>query len=325
MLIKSPRGWELPESATTPEALFLDRRNVLRGLGLGSIAAAAAVSGALPAMSATAPADPSAKLYPVKRNDTYKVERPLTVEKYAGTWNNFYEYAQAATDITEDAKRLKIRPWEVKITGMVAKPFTIAIDDLIAKMPLEERVYRHRCVEAWSMVVPWTGFPYKALIEMAQPLSAAKYVKTVTFMDKDMAPGQRQFWYPWPYTEGLTMEEATHELAFMVIGIYGHPMPNQHGAPLRLAVPWKYGFKSAKSIVEINFAAERPRTYWETLTPHEYGFWANVNPAVTHPRWSQSNERPLDSSARIPTLIYNGYGDAVASLYANNKDSRLFM
>ena len=324
MLIKNPRGWELPESAATPEALFRDRRSVLAGLGLGAIGAAAAAF-APPAHAATGPADPSAKLYPVKRNAKYVTDRPLTAEKNAASWNNFYEYQQAATDITDDAAKLKIRPWEVKITGLVDKPLTFAIDDLLAKMPLEERVYRHRCVETWSMIVPWTGFPLKALVDLAKPTSAAKYVKLVTFLNKDMAPGQRQFWWPWPYTEGLTIEEATHELTFLATGVYGHPAPPQHGAPLRLAVPWKYGFKAVKSIVEISFVAERPHTFWETYQPKEYGFWANVNPGVAHPRWSQATERPLDTSGRVPTLMYNGYGEFVASLYTGNTDPRLFM
>jgi sulfoxide reductase catalytic subunit YedY len=201
---------------------------------------------------------------------------------------------------------------------------TIAIDDLLKRMPLEERLYRHRCVEAWSMAVPWSGFPLKSLVDLARPLGTAKYIQMVTFKDSKVAPGQRQFWYPWPYVEGLTMAEATNELPFMVTGMYGHPVPRQDGAPLRLVVPWKYGFKSVKSIVKISFTDQRPKTFWEALQSSEYGFWANVNPAVPHPRWSQATERVLGIDGRRPTLIWNGYGEYVAHLYDNLKGERLF-
>ncbi len=310
MLIKIPRGWELPEQAATPESVFRNRRALLKGLAAGPFLAAAAWQSA-----GAQAADPSAKYYPTKRNDMYKVDREITNEVSASAWNNFYEYMPAAGNITAQAQQLKTRPWEVKITGMVDKPFTIAFYDLLTKVQLEERVYRHRCVETWSMTVPWSGFPLKQLVDLAKPLGSARYVKMVTFNDKDMAPVQRQFWWPWPYTDGLTIEEATHDLAFIATGIYGKPMPKQHGAPLRLAVPWKYGFKAVKSIVEFNFTDQRPATFWETTTPREYGFWANVNPAVAHPRWSQAEERPLGGTRRVPTLLYNGYADQVASLY----------
>jgi sulfoxide reductase catalytic subunit YedY len=194
-------------------------------------------------------------------------------------------------------------------------------------MPLEERLYRHRCVEAWAMAVPWTGFPLAALVEMAKPLASARYVKLQTFQDKSVAPGQRQTWYPWPYTEGVTMAEAGNDLAFLVTGVYGKPLANQFGAPLRLALPWKYGFKSVKSITRITFAEERPKTFWEALQPSEYGFWGNVNPAVPHPRWSQASERVLGTDEMRPTVIYNGYGDYVAHLYQglDEKKERLFV
>ena len=192
-------------------------------------------------------------------------------------------------------------------------------------MPLEERVYRLRCVEAWSMVVPWSGFPLSALVKLAEPLSTAKYVRMETFMDPDNAKGQKQHWYPWPYIEGLSIEEAMNDLAFIATGIYGKPMPRQNGAPLRLAVPWKYGFKSTKSIVRLTFTSERPVSFWEELQASEYGFWANVNPEVPHARWSQSSEQPLGGGGkRIPTLLYNGYGEQVADLYKGMQGERLF-
>jgi sulfoxide reductase catalytic subunit YedY len=213
----------------------------------------------------------------------------------------------------------------VKVDGLVEKPFEIGVDDLIRKMPLEERLYRLRCVEAWAMAVPWTGFPLKALVDLAKPLSSARYVRLQTFQDRAVAPSQRQTWYPWPYTEGLTIEEAGNELAFMVTGAYGKPLANQFGAPLRLALPWKYGFKSVKSIVRISFTEERPKSFWEALQPSEYGFWANVNPAVPHPRWSQATERVLGTESTRPTLIYNGYGDYVAHLYKGLEKERLYV
>jgi sulfoxide reductase catalytic subunit YedY len=207
---------------------------------------------------------------------------------------------------------------------MVEKPVSIGIDDLLKQMPLEERVYRHRCVEAWSMIVPWSGFPLAKLVELAKPLSSAKYIKMQTFQDPEIAPGQKQHWYPWPYVEGLTMAEATNELAFMVTGVYGKPVPRQMGAPLRLAVPWKYGFKHIKSIVRFTFTDKRPVSFWQEIQGAEYGFWANVNPKVNHPRWSQATERTL-SGPRVPTQLYNGYTEYVADMYKDIKGENLFM
>ena len=222
--------------------------------------------------------------------------------------------------IYEAAQALPIRPWEVSFEGDVEKPFKIGIDELIRKMPLEERLYRHRCVEAWSMTVPWSGFAMKDLVELAKPLSRAKYVRMETFKNPDVARGQKAAWYPWPYVEGLTIEEATNELAFMVTGAYGKPMAKQFGAPLRLAVPWKYGFKPIKSIVRFTFTDERPKSFWELVQGSEYGFWANVNPKVDHPRWSQATERVLGTSIRVPTLKFNGYEEYVADLYKGMED-----
>ena len=321
MLIKVKRGWEMRDSAATPEAVFLDRRRIVQAMGLGALAAAAEGFG-LPVFAASGPApDPSAGLYPVKRNDRYTLDRPITDEKLSTHYNNFYEFTE---DKDVDADALPVRPWMVAIDGMVEKPMTLDIDDILKRMPLEERLYRHRCVEAWSMAVPWSGFPLKSLVELAKPLGSAKYVRMETFRNPQVAPGQKQFWYPWPYIEGRTMAEATNELAFMVTGMYGHPVPRQDGAPLRLATPWKYGFKSVKSIVKVSFTDQRPKTFWEALQSGEYGFWANVNPDVPHPRWSQASERVLGIDGRRPTLMWNGYGEFVAHMYDDLKGERLF-
>ena len=208
---------------------------------------------------------------------------------------------------------------------MVEKPFEIGVDDLIRKVGIEERLYRMRCVEAWSMTIPWSGFQMSKLVQMAKPLSSAKYVRMETFLDKSVAPGQRQSWFPWPYVEGVTIEEANNELAFLVTGTYGKPAPKQHGAPLRLALPWKYGFKSIKSIVRFSFTDKRPKSYWEDLQSSEYGFWANVNPEVAHPRWSQASEEILGTGGeRKPTLLFNGYGEYVAGLYTGLQSERLW-
>jgi sulfoxide reductase catalytic subunit YedY len=212
----------------------------------------------------------------------------------------------------------------VVLDGLVERPVTLDVDDLLRRMPLQERLYRHRCVEAWAMAVPWSGFPLAALVDLARPLGSAKYLQMTTFEDPDVAPGQRQGWYPWPYVEGLTMAEATNELAFIATGLYGKPLPRQNGAPLRLAVPWKYGFKSIKSIVRFTFTETRPQTFWETIQPAEYGFWANVNPAVPHPRWSQASERLLGSGERVPTQPFNGYAAFVAHLYQGLENERLY-
>ena len=321
MAIRIPRGWELPESAVTPESVFLNRRQIIQGLAAGSIAAAAPGL----AWGATDSDDPSARLYPVARNERFEPGegRKLTDEEWATRYNNFYEFG-TSKKIWKAAQALKIRPWEVRIDGEVESPRTIAIDDLLSQMPLEERVYRHRCVEAWSMVVPWTGFAFREFVRFANPTANARYVAMETFLDPDTAKGQRQDWYPWPYVEGLTMEEANHELAFLVTGLYGKPLPRQNGSPLRLAVPWKYGFKSIKSIVRFTFTAERPVSFWEEMNSREYGFWANVNPAVPHPRWSQATEKDLGTGKRIPTKIFNGYGEWVAALYEGNTDATLY-
>ena len=316
------RGWEIPDRFATPEHLAFSRRTVLTGAASALALAPYAANAQRLTDVANLP-DPSADLYPAKRNEKYALDRPITDEKVNGSYNNFYEFG-TSKNVTTAAQALTIRPWTVKIDGMVEKPMEVGIDDLIRKLTLEERTYRHRCVEAWGMAIAWTGFPFAKLVEFARPLGSAQYVRMETFLDKKMAPGQRQPWYPWPYVEGVTMAEATNELAFLVTGAYGHPLARQHGAPLRLALPWKYGFKSIKSIVSFNFTDKRPRGMWEALQPSEYGFWANVNPQVPHPRWSQASEEIIGTGERRPTRLFNGYGEYVADLYKGLDSERLW-
>ncbi len=331
MHIVRRRGWELPEATATPEAVYLSRRAMLKaGAGtLGAIAlpgtlvpAALAPTAAL-AQRVTEVPDPSAHLYPAKRSDTFTLDRPITPEAKSSTVNNYYEFSYGK-NVAPSMTRFARRPWVVKVDGLVEKPFEIGIDDLLARFPLEERLYRHRCVEAWSMAVPWTGFPMKAFVDYAKPLSGAKFVRMETFLDPKVAPNQRDFRYPWPYVEGLTMAEATNELAFLVTGVYGKPAPAQFGAPLRIALPWKYGFKSIKGIVRFSFTDKQPVGYWEEVQGSEYGFWANVNPKVPHPRWSQASEEDIATGERRPTLLYNGYGEQVAGLYKGLEDARIW-
>ena len=321
MQILRRRGWELPESEATPEAVFRDRRRLIQAAAAGSIAA---VAWPVAARAATTEADPTADLYPGPRNPAYTLDRPLTPEEVATTYNNFYEFGSSKGIWKRARDNLRIRPWTVHLDGDVEKPVEIGFDDLVRKMGVEERLYRHRCVEAWAMAVPWSGFPMAKLVEFAKPLAKAKYVRMETFNDPDMASGQKEFWYPWPYVEGVTMEEATNELAFIVTGLYGKPVPAQNGAPLRLALPWKYGFKSIKSIVRFTFTDEQPKSFWEKVQGREYGFWANVNPEVPHRRWSQATERMIGTDERRKTLLYNGYGAFVAHLYEGMDRRKLF-
>lgn len=313
------RGWEIPDSKATPEEWFFNRREMLKAVGL------ATTSMLLPSLAAAQEADPSAGLYPAKRNEKYKLDRDITEERFNSRYNNFYEFG-GDKDIYTAAQALKTRPWMIKFDGMIEKPFELGIDDLLKQVQLEERTYRLRCVEAWGMTIPWTGFPMKALLDIAKPLSSAKYVVMQTFRDPKIAPGQRQSWYPWPYTEGCTIAEAANELSFMVTGAYGKPAAKQFGAPIRLHQPWKYGFKAVKSIQRVTFTDQRPKSFWESLQAAEYGFWANVNPEVDHPRWSQATETVLGEGKRVPTLMWNGYGEYVADLYKGmEKTEKLFM
>src|SRR3954447_8564065 len=317
------RDWEISERLAPPEHLFFSRRAFLAATG----AAAFSLSpGSVLAQRVADLPDPTKDLYPARRNENFILDRPVTDEKINISYNNFYEFG-SSKNVVKAAQALKRRPWTVKLDGMVEQPQEIGLDDLIRKMPIEERLYRHRCVEAWAMAVPWTGFPMTAFLDLAKPLSSARYLRMETFLDKTVAPGQRQVWYPWPYVEGLTMQEAANELTFLVTGVYGKPLANQFGAPLRLAVPWKYGFKSAKSLVRFTFTDERPKSFWEALAANEYGFWANVNPDVPHPRWSQATEKVLGTDMTRPTVLYNGYGEYVAGMYngLDDKKERLFV
>ena len=323
------RGWEIPAREATPEEVFLNRRKFIAAMGLASIGAIVGCgsdSGTGPrgavgdSVMDDLPVDVAANLYPATINPAFaELDRPLTVETVASQYNNFYEFT-VNKDVYLHIGEFNSRPWTMEITGMVQNPQTYDIDDLIRAMPLEERLYRHRCVEAWSMAFPWTGFPMKALMDVVQPLSSARYVKMTSFLRPSEAKGQ---WdrpqYPWAYTEALTIEEAANELTLLATGIYGHELPDQHGAPIRLVVPWKYGFKGIKSIVRMEFTEERPVTFWNQLEPSEYGFFSNVNPDAPHPRWSQAEERFFKKEwTRRPTLLYNGYGDYVAHLYTAN-------
>ena len=320
MMIGRKRDWELPEREATPEAVYRDRRRFMQGAAAGAILAGTPLGAGATLIGD----DPTAGLYPVERNPAYVLDRPLTDEETATTYNNFYEFGSDKGIWRRAKENLRIRPWTVHVDGMVEEPFEIGIDDLLAKVALEERLYRHRCVEAWAMAVPWSGFPMKRLVELAKPLSGARYVRMETFHDSDMASGQREFWYPWPYVEGVTIEEATNELAFLVTGLYGKPVPSQNGAPLRLVLPWKYGFKSIKSLVRFTFTDERPKSFWEVVQGSEYGFWANVNPDVPHRRWSQKRERMIGTDEYRETQLYNGYGAQVAHLYAGMSGKVLF-
>jgi sulfoxide reductase catalytic subunit YedY len=320
MLIARRKGWEIPESRVTPEHLFFNRRQAL-----GMAATAAALMAAGPARAED---DPSASLYPAKGNPRFAdAGRAVTDEAYNTTFNNYYEFGTSKR-IAKYAEALPIRPWSIVIDGEVEMPMTLAIDDLLKQVALEERIYRHRCVEAWSMVVPWSGFPLSRLVEIAKPTANAKYVRFETFNRPDIAPGQQPGLfsaYPWPYVEGLTMAEALNDLSFLVTGAYGKPVAKSMGAPIRLHLPWKYGFKSIKAIVRVSFVAERPVGLWEQISPNEYGFWANVNPAVPHPRWSQAMEQVLGTGEMVETRLYNGYGEFVASLYAGLDGEKLYM
>ena len=317
--IKIHKGWEIPENQVTPESVYINRRKFIKELGIAG-------AGALSLFGSSACAQDSkvakqlepyrAQTLDAKKNAEFTVTRQQTDEIIAATYNNFYEFTSSKTTVWRRVEKFKTRPWEIEITGLVEKPMTLDVDDLIKQMPLEERIYRFRCVETWAMVVPWIGFPMKALLEKVQPKSDAKYVRMTTFMDPDVAPHQNNFRLPWPYVEGLTLAEAMNDLTLLVVGIYGHILPPQHGAPIRLIVPWKYGFKSIKSIVSIELTDKKPRTFWNVILPREYGFEANVNPNVPHPRWSQATEWMIPTRGKkYPTQIYNGYGEFVAHLY----------
>ena len=324
MLINKRPRWAISENETTSEEAFFNRRKFLKASGLALGGAVLGPGAAMAAdLAADLVADPNGDLYPAQRNEAFQLDRPITAESLTSTYNNFYEFGSHKR-ISKAAQRLNIRPWEIAIDGMVEQPFKLDFDDLIRKVSLEERLYRHRCVEAWSMAVPWTGFPLRALIDLARPLSGAKYLRMETFMDRKVASGQKQSWYPWPYVEGLGLAEARHELAFMVTGVYGKPLPKQFGAPLRLALPWKYGFKSIKSIVRFTFTDKEPVSFWQKVNGREYGFFANVNPLVDHARWDQSMEEVLGTGKKVPTQLFNGYAEEIGGLYDGIKGRNIY-
>ena len=322
MRVWRARGWELPESAATPEGVALGRRSLMRG---GLVAGAGMIAGAglvRPARADQSPGPAASAAPPI--NPKYAAGRALTPEASSTTYNNYYEFGEDK-DIWRAAQRLPQTPWSISVDGLVEAPRTWGLEDLLKQVSLEQRVYRHRCVEAWAMTVPWTGFPLAALVALAKPTAAAKYVTFTTAALPKVMPGLSEDIYPWPYLEGVTMAEATNDLAFMATGMYGHALPPQDGGPFRLVLPWKYGFKSGKSVVKISFTATQPSTFWEAINPDEYGFWANVNPAVPHPRWSQASERLLGTGERVSTQIYNGYGEFVAGLYPSQTERKFFM
>lgn len=322
-----PPDWNENERDITPEHFFYNRRDFIQGMA----AAGLAIGGALvpaPAWAGSGWLDrllgsptPEAKptftaIDGLKRNPAYAFTRPMTDEAVALKYNNFYEFTSVKEGVWRLVNEFQPRPWQVEVSGLVNHPKTYDVDDLIKTMPLEERVYRHRCVETWAMVVPWNGFPLSELIRRADPQAGARYVRFTSFLNPEVAPGQKQSHLPWPYTEGLTIKEAMNELTLMATGVYGHVLPNQHGAGIRVVTPWKYGYKSIKSVTKIELVAEQPKTFWNTLVPQEYGFVSNVDPAVPHPRWSQQQEKMIGTGNVYPTEKFNGYGDYVGSLYA---------
>jgi len=319
---KLPR--EPPSSEITPQGVYGSRRAFLKNAGLFA-ATASGLGGALHLLvgsgrttkGKTLAEETSAPLASADAaRPTYRVDEPETPYEDVTSYNNFYEFGIDKGDPAENAGSLRTRPWTVSIEGEVKEPRRIDIDTLLQWFPREERVYRMRCVEAWSMVIPWLGFGLADLVRRLEPTSRAKYVAFTTLEDPQQMPGQRRRILDWPYVEGLRIDEAMHPLAMLAVGLYGRVLPNQNGAPMRLVVPWKYGFKGAKSIVSIRFTETRPATTWNVAAPHEYGFYANVNPDVDHPRWSQRTERRIGELSRRPTLAFNGYADQVASLYA---------
>ena len=317
--IKIQKGWEISENDVTPESSTMSRRNFLKGTGTLALYGAALYTGC-----SLEPEQKNEKIifsstektiYPAKKNSNYISDRNITSEKVAASYNNFYEFGSNKEDPRYQAQKLETLPWNLEVTGLVRKPKKFDINELFKAMPMEERIYRFRCVEAWAMTVPWTGFPLKTLLKQVEPLSKATHVSFTTFHKPFTAQRQLAFWYPWPYVEGLTIKEAMHELTFMAIGIYGHPLPKQHGAPIRLVVPWKYGYKSAKAIVRLELLDYQPPTFWTTLQSSEYNFIANVDPQVPHPRWPQTHEKMIDTGEKRRTRLFNGYRNQVAHMY----------
>jgi len=321
MHIKIRKSWELGEQDVTPENIFKQRRNFLK---TGVAAIAGGLAGGLLSSHAFA-AWPRAgdMLSGITKTDFNPGIEPTPFDKVS-TYNNFYEFGTGKDEPLYAAKDFQTEPWKVEIAGACAKPGHYDFEDLIKPHPLEERIYRHRCVEAWSMVVPWVGVSLADVIKRLEPTSKAKYVAFETLLNPERMPGQRRQVLQWPYVEGLRMDEAMNPLTMLSVGLYGRTLPPQNGAPLRLVVPWKYGFKGIKSIVKITFTEDEPPTSWNRSAAHEYGFYANVNPQVSHPRWSQAKERLIGEFFKKKTLMFNGYGDEVAGLYKNMDLAKFF-
>jgi sulfoxide reductase catalytic subunit YedY len=324
-----------PSSEITAPELYARRRDFIKS-GALYLATSAALGAGLVSLSSMGSADPPAKPPPlpkapagaakwaISKRGRFASTEPQTSYEDITTYNNYYELGLSKSEPAASGFRLKPRPWTVRVVGEVSKERTLDIDTLISWFGLEERVYRMRCVEAWSMVIPWLGFPLADLVKRLEPTSRAKYVRFTTLLDPEQLPNQDSRVLPWPYVEGLRIDEAMNPLAFMALGLYGAPLPGQNGAPLRLVVPWKYGFKGGKSLVEIRFQETEPDTTWAHAAPSEYGFYANVNPAVDHPRWSQATERRIGELSRRKTLPFNGYGEYVAELYRGMDLARYF-
>ena len=306
MLIKSKNKYSLSEADVTDYAIYKRRREFIKQAG----GAVAALSLGLPAVS-----NAKVEIGDYAKQENHPLAEELTDERAVTSYNNFYELGTGKGDPKTNAHLLKTDPWSISVEGECAKPGIISIEDLIAPHKLEERIYRLRCVEAWSMVIPWLGIELGPILKRFEPTSNAKYVEFVTILDPEHLPGQRRNVLGWPYREGLRIDEAMHPLTFMAVGVYGKNLPNQNGAPMRLVVPWKYGYKSIKSIVKINFTEMQPATSWNDASPREYGFYSNVNPEVNHPRWSQKRERRIGELRKRKTLMFNGYADEVGSLY----------
>src|SRR5215211_5392710 len=295
-------------SEITPYSLYLSRRDFLKAAGIVSGSALLAAC----APKGTATPGTEVPEFPVKKDE---LGDPANSYEDITNYNNYYEFSTTKEAVNSLSQDFNTDPWTVEVSGLVNNPKTYGIEDLLKKFPQEERIYRLRCVEAWSMVIPWTGFPLASLLKEVEPTSDAKFVRFETVYRPEEMPGQSSPFYPWPYQEGLRLDEAMHDLTLLATGLYGMPMPNPNGAPIRLVVPWKYGFKSIKSIVKIELTAEQPSTLWNAVGPNEYGFYSNVNPERSHPRWSQASERRIGEIQRRPTLMFNGYAEEVASLY----------
>jgi sulfoxide reductase catalytic subunit YedY len=309
---------KIPSSEITPEEVY-SRRNFLKKAAVITAGAGllAACQPAADSLNNAATATPAAGVTPPMASAaTDEIGRTITSFENITSYNNFYEFNLGKEEVARLAQNFKTRPWSVEVSGLVKNPKTYDVDELISKFSQEERIYRMRCVEGWSMVIPWLGFPLSKLLQEVEPTSDAKYVRFITLYDKEQMPGQRSEMFPWPYVEGLRLDEAMHDLTLLSTGLYGKFLLPQNGAPLRLVVPWKYGFKSIKSIVKIDLVKDMPVSLWMAVSPNEYGFYANVNPNVPHPRWSQATERVIGTTGRVDTLMFNGYEEEVASLYA---------